>query len=323
MLQVRNLSTFFDIKKGLLFEKVISRIRAVDTVSFDLHRGETLGIVGESGSGKSTLARTLLRLVPHESGHVFYQGQDLLTLSPKAFRPYRRDLQIVFQDPESSLNPKMNVFEIVSEGATNFRLFRSKKQLEAKVGQIFEKVGLPARAIHRYPHEFSGGQKQRIGIARALMMTPKILIADEPVSALDLSIQAQILKLFREVQQAFALTLMFVAHNLAVVRNVSNRIVVMYLGKIMEIAPAKELFQTPRHPYTLALIASALPHHPEAIRKRTFVTLKGEIPSPASPPSGCVFRTRCPLAQDLCARVTPPLEEGPSGHLTACHFKQN
>ncbi len=319
-LEVNKLHTYFQTDQGLFLKPKEPDLKAVHDVSFSLNKGETLGIVGESGSGKSTLARSILRLVPATRGHVTYRGENLLNLSNSEFRPYLKDIQMVFQNPKSSFNPKWTVFDVLKEGAENFRVY-PRKAYEEKSQEMLEKVGLPPDALHRYPHEFSGGQRQRIGIARALMVQPKILIADEPVSALDLSIQAQILNLFQNIKHQFDLSMIFIAHNLAVVQYVSDRILVMYLGKVMEIAPTESLFKYKRHPYTETLIQSVLSHNPLEIRKRHFYITRGEIPSPIYPPSGCVFRTRCPKAQSICSTETPQLEEGPEGHFTACHFK--
>lgn len=313
ILGVQDLVTQFEFRSG-------GRINAVNHVSFSLQTGETLGIVGESGSGKSTIARTILRLVPATSGHIQFHGQDILKIPEKQFRPLRQKIQMVLQDPESSLNPRMTVFDAVSEGARNFKLFPNKQELERHIRKLFDQLELPQAGLYRYPHEFSGGQRQRIGIARALIMNPELLIGDEPVSSLDLSVQAQILKLFKEVQATFHLTLIFITHNLAVAKNISDQIIVMYLGKVMESAQASSLFSKPRHPYTQALIQSVLPHRVDKIQKRTFSVLKGEIPSPVNPPSGCVFRTRCPIAQEICTHTTPQLKENAPGHLSACHF---
>jgi oligopeptide transport system ATP-binding protein len=320
LLEVKHLTTYFDIHQGQFFRKKVGTVHAVSDVSFSVFKGETLGIVGESGSGKSTIARSLLRLIHYTSGEAWFNDQDILKLKRRDFNKLRQKLQMVLQDPESSLNPRMTIFDAVAEGARNYNLFKKKSDLEQKIQSLFSEIGLPEKGLYRYPHEFSGGQRQRIGIARALIMNPELIIADEPVSSLDLSVQAQILNLFREIQSSFQLTMIFIAHNLAVVRNICDRIMVMYLGKVMELADTRSLFENPKHPYTQALIKSVLPHEANTIKKRSFSIVTGEIPSPANPPSGCVFRTRCPKAEAICANKTPPVKTINKGHFSACHF---
>lgn len=316
LLSVQGLKTYYPIRRGVL-RRVVGHVKAVDDVTFDINAGETVGLVGESGCGKTTLGRTLLRLVEPTAGRVLFEDKDLVKLGRRDLKRVRRDLQAIFQDPVGSLNPRLKVGEIVGEGLLIHRL-AGRKAREQRVREVLEQVGLSANAANRFPHEFSGGQRQRIGIARALILRPKLIIADEPVSALDVSIQSQVLNLLVDLKHEFNLTYLFVAHNLAVVGYISDRIAVMYLGKIVEIARARELYEHPLHPYTVALL-SAVPI-PNPVQRSTRVVLKGDVPSPVDPPSGCRFRTRCPLAQQICAEVEPPLEMKPDGHLAACHF---
>jgi oligopeptide/dipeptide ABC transporter ATP-binding protein len=309
----------FPIRRGVL-QRVVGMVRAVDGVDLEVLPGQTVGLVGESGCGKSTLGRTLLRLIEPTSGQIAFAGRDITRMRSRDLKPVRRDMQIIFQDPVGSLDPRMSVGDIVAEGLRAHGLANGR-QRDQRIRRTLERVGLGAETISRYPHEFSGGQRQRIGIARALVLNPKLIVADEPVSALDVSIQSQVLNLLVELKREFNLTYVFVAHNLAVVGYISDRIAVMYLGKIVETAEAGELFRRPLHPYTQALL-SAVPE-PLPGRRRRRVVLGGEVPSPINPPSGCRFRTRCPLAQDICAEREPPLEPkaGYAGdHLAACHF---
>jgi oligopeptide/dipeptide ABC transporter ATP-binding protein len=316
LLQVKNLVKHFPIKGGLL-QLPVAWVKAVDGISFEVARGETLGLVGESGSGKSTVARTILRLIPATSGEVILDGKSVFKASSRDMKRLRRDVQIIFQDPYGSLNPRMSVGEIIAEGLVVHGV-GSPQEREAAVNRLLEIVGLRGQHRGRFPHEFSGGQRQRIGIARALALTPKMVIADEPVSALDVSIQSQILNLLSDLQREFNLTYLFVAHNMAVVEQVSDRIAVMYLGKVVEVGPAEELCRDPKHPYTKALISAVPVPDPEMHRER--VVLKGDIPSPINPPSGCRFRTRCPIATERCAAEEPLLRPVGKDRIAACHY---
>lgn len=317
LLEVRDLKKHFPITGGLL-SRTIGHVHAVDGVSFDVKKGETMGLVGESGCGKTTTGRAVLRLIEPTSGSVKFQGQDILKLNKRELRRLRREMQIIFQDPFGSLNPRMSVGEIIEEPLVIHQV-GTRKEREQKVRTLLETVGLASYHIRRYPHEFSGGQRQRIGIARALALNPKLIVADEPVSALDVSIQSQILNLLEELQNEFGLTYLFIAHGLNVIRHISDRVGVMYLGVMVEISESKELYRKPLHPYTEALF-SAIPI-PNPAMKRERIILAGDVPSPVNPPSGCRFHTRCPIAQDVCKEQVPLLHDAGGGHLVACHFR--
>jgi oligopeptide transport system ATP-binding protein len=317
LLRIDNLSKTFSINAGGLFSKPL-KLKALQDISFTVQRGETLGIVGESGCGKSTLGRCILQLLKPDEGRVVWMGTDLNALPAEEMRKRRKDLQIIFQDPQASLNPRMTVGEIVADPLKTLMPELNREQRRQRVMEMMEAVGLQPEMINRYPHEFSGGQAQRIGIARALITEPKLIVCDEPVSALDVSIQAQILNLLSELKDQFGLTLIFISHNLSVVRHVSDRIVVLYLGRIMELATGDELYQDPKHPYSKALLTAVPIPDPKRARQRNIDALTGEIPSPINPPSGCTFRTRCRYATARCAEIRPPLETVSEGRQVAC-----
>jgi oligopeptide/dipeptide ABC transporter ATP-binding protein len=319
LLEVKRLIKYFPVKRTALFGERRRTVKAVDDISFTIQRGETVGLVGESGSGKSTTGRLILRLLHPTAGEIAFAGQDILTLDEAAFRPLRRHMQMVFQDPFSSLNPRRTAGEAVEYPLQLQGLGGSKRARQQRVLELFQLVGLEPEFVNRYPHEFSGGQRQRIGIARALALEPQFLILDEPVSALDVSIQAQVLILLQELQQRLGLTYLFIAHDLNVVEHMSDRVMVMYLGKIVEIATADILYRSPQHPYTQALLSANPELHPHAASRQRIV-LHGEIPSPMHIPSGCRFRTRCPAVMDICAEVEPPLRATAPDHLVACHL---
>jgi oligopeptide transport system ATP-binding protein len=320
LLRVEDLVKYFSIKGGLLSREV-DRVHAVDHVSFDIGRGETLGLVGESGCGKSTTGRCILRLIEPTGGQVWFEGRDVTQLGGEAMRSLCRDMQIIFQDPFASLNPRMTVGAIIGEALIIHGLAKSRAELENRVADLLETVGLQPDHMRRYPHEFSGGQRQRIGIARALAVEPKLIVCDEPVSALDVSIQAQVVNLLEDLQEKFNLTYLFIAHDLSVVEHISNRVAVMYLGRVVEIAPSHELYTSPKHPYTEALL-SAVPI-PDPTVKRKRIMLEGDVPNPIRPPSGCHFHTRCPIRKlPLCSTEVPKLKQGSNGHWVACHLRE-
>jgi peptide/nickel transport system ATP-binding protein len=322
LVEIENLKVYFPIKSGIVLDRHIGDIRAVDDVTLTIERGETLGLVGESGCGKSTVGRTILRLYEPTEGRVVFDGQDITNLSERELRPLRRRMQMIFQDPYASLNPRHSVGRIVGEPLRVHGLSR-RRAAGRRVRELLEIVGLPADAASRYPHEFSGGQRQRIGLARSLALNPDFVVCDEPVSALDVSIQAQIINLLESLQSDFDLTYLFIAHDLAVVRHISDRIAVMYLGVIVEVSPAAELYENPLHPYTISLLSAVPIPDPAVERARETILLAGDLPSPANPPPACRFHTRCPYVQPTrCRDEVPPLRKLADGHLAACHWAE-
>ena len=317
LLEVKDLKVHFPVKSGM-FSGARETVKAVDGVSFQIAAGETVGLVGESGCGKTTLGRAIMRLTEPTAGTIFLKGQDITQLSNSQLRPLRRKFQMIFQDPFGSLNPRMTVADIVGEALDIHGLTDSKAAREKRITELLKSVGLDAAYAQRYPHEFSGGQRQRIGIARALAVEPELIICDEPVSALDVSVQAQIINLLRDLQQQRGLAYLFIAHDLAVVEHISHRVMVMYLGKIVEQADAKEIIRAPKHPYTQALISAVPEVNPETQRQR--IVLTGDVPSPINPPSGCPFHPRCPIAEEKCRTVVPTLDEVQKNHWAACHL---
>jgi peptide/nickel transport system ATP-binding protein len=321
LVEVADLKVHFPITKGIIFDRVIGHVKAVDGVSFSIGQGQTYGLVGESGCGKSTLGRALIQLTPATAGTVRFSGVDLTTLPPEQLRLQRRRMQMIFQDPMSSLDPRQNVESILSEGLKAHGIGSDRNERRELISRTLDSVGLPRWALSRYPHEFSGGQRQRIGIARALVLSPELIVADEPVSALDVSIQAQVINLLDELQSQLGLTYLVIAHDLAVVRHISDVVGVMYLGALCEEAPSDDLYRKPLHPYTKALMSAVPVPDPELEDHRERILLKGDLPSPANPPSGCRFRTRCPWARERCAEERPELRLV-EGHKVACHFAE-
>jgi oligopeptide/dipeptide ABC transporter ATP-binding protein len=314
LLIVKDLVKYFPVRGGLL-QRTVAQVQAVDKVSFTVKNGETLGLVGESGCGKTTVGRSILRLIEPTSGQVTFNGEDILAMRPRSLKALRRDMQIIFQDPYASLNPRMPIGESVMEGLNIHKIGRPKDRWDVAI-QMLRKVGLEEYHARRYPHEFSGGQRQRIGIARALALQPKFIVCDEPVSALDVSIQSQVLNILKELQREFGLTYLFIAHNLSVVEHISDRVGVMYLGKMVELANRDDLYREPLHPYTKALMSAIPIPHPNVKRERTI--LKGDVPSPLNPPKGCRFHTRCPVAVEKCSQLEPEFREARPNHWTAC-----
>jgi oligopeptide/dipeptide ABC transporter ATP-binding protein len=323
LLRVVGMKKHFPIMRGIVFKRAVGSIKAVDGVSFDLHRGETLGLVGESGCGKSTVAKTLLRLEEPTDGHAYYKGEDIFALDKSALRRMRRQIQIVFQDPYASLNPRMTVGDIITEAWEIHKDVVPKAEHGDRARELLRRVGLSPEDMNRYPHQFSGGQRQRVGIARGLTLNPDIIICDEPVSALDVSVQAQVVNLLEEIQQEFGIAYVFVAHDLSVVRHISDRVAVMYLGRIIEIGDDTDIYEKPTHPYTQALLSAVPIPDPEARGTGDRIVLEGDVPSPANPPSGCHFRTRCWKAQEICEHEYPELiDRFGHGHPSACHFAE-
>ncbi len=320
ILKVENLKMYFPIKRGVI-QRTVGYVHAVDDVSFEVRRGETLGLVGESGCGKTTAGRTILQLYSATEGKVIFEGKDLVKLRGEEMRLMRRKIQMIFQDPYASLNPRMTVEEIVGEPLIVHGLYRGN-EIREKVKSLLEQVGLNPAYVDRYPHEFSGGQRQRIGVARAISLEPDLIVCDEPISALDVSIQAQVVNLLEDLQSELGLTYVFIAHDLSMVRHISTRVIVMYLGVFMELADRHTLYENPLHPYTIGLLSAVPIPDPFVEEKRQRIILEGDVPSPINPPSGCRFRTRCPLAQQLCADERPTWEEVEHDHFVACHFWQ-
>ena len=317
LLQVENLAKHFPITKGV-FRRQVGTVKAVDGISFEIKEKETLGLVGESGCGKSTAGRVILQLYPATSGSVIFKGVQMTHLSPEKLRRQRPKMQMIFQDPQDSLNPRMTVGDIIGEPMIEHEVFKGKER-RGKIEHLLKSVGLNPKYTNRYPHEFSGGQRQRIGIARALALNPDFIICDEPIAALDVSIQAQVVNLLEDLQEQLGLTYLFISHDLSMIRHIADRVAVMYLGVIVELASSPSLYGEPLHPYTQALLSAVPTHDPELEQKRERIILKGDVPSPANPPSGCRFRTRCPIAENLCAEQVPEWREKKQGHWVACH----
>jgi oligopeptide transport system ATP-binding protein len=318
LLKVNDLKKHFPVRGGVL-SRIVDHVHAVDGVSLEVAPGETLGVVGESGCGKSTTGRCILRLIEPTSGEIWFQGKDVRQMGGEQLRALRRDMQIIFQDPYASLNPRLTVGGIIGEALQIHNLAKNNKEIEDRVVGLLETVGLRPEYMHRFPHEFSGGQRQRIGIARALAVEPKLIVCDEPVSALDVSVQAQVINLLEDLQEKFGLTYLFIAHDLSVVEHISDRVAVMYLGRVVEIATAKDLYANPKHPYTEALLSAVPIPDPKAKRKR--IVLQGDVPNPIRPPPGCHFHTRCPIAEERCSREVPQLKQTTPGHWVSCHLR--
>jgi oligopeptide/dipeptide ABC transporter ATP-binding protein len=321
LIDIEHVKVFFPIKQGFIVDREVARVHAVNDVTLSVDEGETVGLVGESGCGKTTLSRTIMRLIDPTDGSLSFRGDDITTAGRKQLEPLRRQMQMVFQDPFASLNPRKRVVQIIGQPLQLHGTPRDK--VEGRVRELLSLVGLAPEHLNRYPHEFSGGQRQRIGVARALALEPRLIVLDEPVSALDVSVQAQIINLLDDLQDEFKLTYLFVAHDLSVVRHVSDRIAVMYLGKLMEVSPSEELYTKPIHPYTFALLSAIPIPDPEENRRRQRIVVSGEPPNPIQPPPGCVFHPRCPRATQICREVEPPLTRYPNGHLAACHHPLN
>ncbi len=318
ILQVRDLHVHFPVKRGIIIKRTVAEVKAVDGISLDVRDGETVGLVGESGCGKTTTGRAILKLIEPTSGQIIYKGEDISSYTQKQMLPLRHEMQMVFQDPYASLNPRMSVIDIVTDPLIEHKII-TRDEKQQKATELLETVGLDPRYMNRFPHEFSGGQRQRIGIARSLALKPKILICDEPIAALDVSIQAQVINLFQDLQEKLGLSYIFIAHDLSVVRHISDRIIVMYLGKIVETATKRDLFKNPLHPYTKVLLSSVPTPDPALERERRRIELTGEVPSPLNKPKGCPFCTRCPDATEQCREMEPPVTEIENGHTVACH----
>ncbi len=321
ILEVKGLKVYFPVKRGILFKKTVAEVKAVDEVSFAVNDGETVGLVGESGCGKTTTGRAILKLIEPTAGEILYKGKDIAKYTQKEMLPLRREMQMVFQDPYASLNPRMSVMDIITDPLVEHKII-TKHEKEERSKVLLETVGMNPRYMNRFPHEFSGGQRQRIGIARSIALNPKLLICDEPIAALDVSIQAQVINLFQDIQEKFGLSYLFIAHDLSVVRHISDRIIVMYIGKVVEIAEKRELFKNPLHPYTQVLLSSIPTPDPKRERERKRIELEGEIPSPLNKPKGCPFSSRCPYAMDRCREEEPDPVHLDGNHIVSCHLYQ-